>query len=136
MALKKKPLKLLKRLKSFVDIDLLDSYVKSHRDEVVQKVLKIKDALANEGEQSLKMFEIYARYTQGQATEKEMQEANKQFGDFLKTIGLGFFAILPGSPITIPLLVKIAEKFGIDIMPDSFKDNSEKKSNKKSNKDN
>jgi hypothetical protein len=122
MALKKKPLKLLKKLKSFVEIDLLDTYVKTHRDEVFNKIMKIKDALAKEGEQSLKMFETYARYTQGQATDKEMDEANKQFGDFLKTIGLGVFAILPGSPITIPLLVKLGEKFGIDIMPNSFKD--------------
>jgi hypothetical protein len=122
MALKKKPFKLLKKLKTFVDLNLLDSYVRTHRDEVIQKILKIKDALSNEGEQSIKMFEIYARYTQGKATEKEMNKANKQFGDFLKTIGLGVFAILPGSPITIPILVKLGQKFGIDIMPDSFKD--------------
>jgi hypothetical protein len=122
MALKKKPLKLLKKLKSFVKLDVIENYIRIHRDELIQKILKIKDALAKEGEQSIKMFETYAKYTQGLASVKEMDEANNQFKDFLKTIGLGVFAVLPGSPITIPLLIKLAEKLGIDIMPDSFKD--------------
>jgi hypothetical protein len=126
MAPRKKPLKLLKKLKSFIDIDLLDTYVKTHQSEVFNKIIKIKNALAKEGEQSIKMFETYARYTQGQASDKEMDEANKQFGDFLKTIGLGVFAILPGSPITIPLLVKLSDKLGIDLIPDSFKDQKKK----------
>jgi hypothetical protein len=127
MAVKKQPRKLLKKLKSFINIDFLDSYVTTNYDEILKKILKIKDALANEGEQSLKMFETYAKYTQGEVSDEEMDKANKQFGDFLKTIGLGVFAILPGSPITIPLLVKLSSKFGIDIIPDSFKSTEAKK---------
>ena len=40
------------------------------------------------------------------------------------------FVILPGSPITVPLLYKVAEKLNIDLIPSSFKiikeDNIEK----------
>lgn len=67
------------------------------------------------------MLEIYSRWTQGQATDQEMWQANEQFRDILRGLGLGIFAVLPFAPITIPIMVKIGKKLGIDILPSSFK---------------
>jgi hypothetical protein len=33
---------------------------------------------------------------------------------------LGVFAILPFAPITIPLIVKLGRKLGIEVMPSAF----------------
>jgi hypothetical protein len=91
------------------------------KKEIEGQLKRIKSALGRETEQTKKMLEIYQRYVQGEATMKEMDEANKQFLSFLKTIGLGVLAVLPFSPITIPAMVNLGKKVGIDILPDSFK---------------
>ena len=99
----------------------LSSEGKRLRGEIEQQLKKIKQALARETEQTKGMLEIYKRYVDGQASKKEMDEANEQFLSFLKTIGLGVLAVLPFSPITIPAMVKLGKKVGIDILPNSFK---------------
>lgn len=89
-------------------------------DALKNKFKALKEALSKEGAQTKVMFETYARFTTGKATQEEMENANKQFRDVLKTLGLGIFAVLPAAPITIPLILKIGKKLGIDILPDSF----------------
>lgn len=95
---------------------------------MITSLLKVKDALAEENEETRKMLEIYYRFTIGEASKKEMKEANDQFGSMLKTIGLGVLAVLPFSPLTIPFLVKIGKHLGIDILPNSFKNDEAPKS--------
>lgn len=94
---------------------------KATLEELKLKLEKLRLALAREGVQNKQMFETYARFTQGKASEEEMDLANKQFQDFLKTLGLGIVVILPGAPITIPLVLKLGKKLGVDVLPDSFK---------------
>ena len=96
---------------------------KASLSELKNKLEKLKVALAKEGEQTKQMLETYINYTRGMVTDEEMELANRQFQDFLKTLGLGVFVILPGAPITIPLIVKLGQKLGVDVIPDSFKDN-------------
>ena len=87
---------------------------------------KIKLALADETEQTKAMLATYQRYTQGVATEAELREANKQFKDLMKSIGLGFMVILPFSLITIPAIVKLGKKYGVDVLPNSIRSQMEK----------
>ena len=87
---------------------------------------KIKLALADETEQTKAMLATYQRYTQGLATKAELQEANEQFKDLMKSIGLGFMVVLPFSPITIPAIVKLGEKYGVDVLPSSVRKQMEK----------
>jgi hypothetical protein len=82
---------------------------------------KIKAALSEESEQTKEMVEIYQRFLQGKASAEEMGSANEQFKSFLKTIGLGVLVVLPFSPITIPAIVNLAKKYGVDILPNSIK---------------
>lgn len=86
-----------------------------------EDLLKVKAALSAETKHTRQMIQTYMRYTQGEATKEEMQAANEQFRSFLKTIGLGALAVLPFAPVTIPAVVKLGQKLGIDIIPNSFK---------------
>ncbi len=102
---------------------LLKMKDKATLGELKNKLEKLRHALSKEREQTRQMMETYFKYTQGRASDEDMEKANKQFQDFLKTLGLGIFVILPGAPITIPLIVKLGQKLGVDVIPDSFKDN-------------
>ncbi|MBD3840465.1 MAG: hypothetical protein IE909_01040 [Campylobacterales bacterium] len=50
-------------------------------------------------------------------TQEEIKEALEQLKDVGKISALVPLALLPGSIITIPLLVKIGKKYGVDILP-------------------
>ena len=49
-----------------------------------------------------------------------MHTANLQLVDLLKGLGIGVVAILPFSPITIPFIIKVGQRFGIDVLPSAF----------------
>ena len=87
-----------------------------------RQMLYIKKSLHQEKHETKEMLIIYKRYTQKNATKAEMKEANQQFVDLLKGLGLGVFALLPFSPITIPLILKLGKQVGVDILPSSFYD--------------
>jgi hypothetical protein len=83
-------------------------------------LLLLKAALRQEKRETKEMLEIYRRYTQGTASKEELSVANAQFFDLLKGLGLGVFAVLPFAPITIPVIVKLGQWMGIDVLPSAF----------------
>lgn len=83
-------------------------------------MVQLKIALRQEKQETREMLVIYRRYTKGEATSNELKVANAQFVDILKGLGLGVFAVLPFSPITIPLAVKLAQRVGVELLPSSF----------------
>lgn len=83
-------------------------------------MLMLQGALAQEKQETIEMLEIYKRYTKKQASKKELAEANQQFADLLKGLGLGVVAMMPFAPITIPIVVKIARYAGVEVLPSSF----------------
>jgi hypothetical protein len=87
-----------------------------------RQLVRVKLALSQEKAETKEMLAIYRRYTKREATKEEMQQANKQFLDVLKGLGLGIFAVLPFAPITIPLVIKVGRLVGVEILPSSFKD--------------
>lgn len=84
-------------------------------------MLVLKRGLAQEREETKAMLITYQRYTKGLASEAEMREANEQFKDVVRGLGLSVVAILPFSPITIPAIVKLGEKIGVEVIPSGFK---------------
>lgn len=88
---------------------------------VKQSLIALKQALAQEKAETKVMLSTYQRYRKGLASEEEMREANEQFKDLLRGLGLSVFAIMPFSPITIPAIVKLGQKVGIEVLPSSFK---------------
>ena len=91
------------------------------KKELFTHLKKLKIALDQEKDQTVEMFEVYKRYVKGDASKEEMNEANEQFVSFIKALGLGVLTVLPFSPITIPVIVNLGKKVGIDFLPRSFK---------------
>lgn len=83
-------------------------------------LLAVKRGLAQESRETKVMLVTYKRFTKGQASKLEMQEANRQFVDVIRGLGLGVLAVLPFSPITLPFVVKLGEKIGINVLPSAF----------------
>jgi hypothetical protein len=100
--------------------------LKAHSNKFIEKlkqgILKVKNELAKETEENKAMLNIYYRYTRKEATNEEMDKANEQFRNLLKTLGMGALLVIPLSPITIPVFIKIGDIFGINILPKWFKD--------------
>ncbi|MAD89293.1 MAG: hypothetical protein CMK64_06270 [Pseudoalteromonas sp.] len=85
-----------------------------------RSMLALKVALAQEKQETKEMLDIYKRYSFGEAHKSELKIANEQLVDILKGLGLGVFALLPFAPITIPLIVKLGQWVGVDVLPSSF----------------
>lgn len=85
-----------------------------------RNLLVIKRGLEIETQETKVMLNIYHQYTQGKASKDEMRQANRQFVNLIRGLGLGVLTILPFSPITIPAIVKLGHKFGINVLPSSF----------------
>ena len=77
-------------------------------------MLKVESVEAKE------MLRIYRKYLNGNASYEEIRSANKQLRDLLKTFGIGAVLILPFAPLTLPLIVALSKRLGIDIIPESF----------------
>jgi hypothetical protein len=69
------------------------------------------------------MLRIYQKYiTDNKSiTKEELEQANKQFSDLLKGLGLAGVFALPGGLLAIAFIVKAGEKLGIDIIPDKYR---------------
>ena len=83
-------------------------------------LLTVKQGLAQESRETKIMLMTYQRFTKGQASKLEMKEPNKQFIDVIRGLGLGVLAVLPFSPITLPFVVKLGEKIGVNVLPSAF----------------
>jgi hypothetical protein len=77
-----------------------------------------------EGVETSEAAQILARYAKGgEVSKEEMEKFRSQMIDVIKVIGIGIpFTIIPGSSLLLPLVVAIAKKYKIDILPSSFKD--------------
>ena len=84
---------------------------------------KIQSILSNETRESNEMLRIYQKYiTDNKSiTKEELEQANKQFSDLLKGLGLAGVFALPGGLLAIAFIVKAGEKLGIDIIPDKYR---------------
>jgi hypothetical protein len=83
-------------------------------------LLAVKRGLAQETRETKMMLITYQQFTKGRASKLEMEEANKQFIDVIRGLGLGVLAILPFSPITLPFVVKLGAKIGVNVLPSAF----------------
>ena len=65
---------------------------------------------------------IIRKYIDGkQISEEEYHVLKIQLADSLKIVGIGVpFALIPGASIVMPILIKVAEKHNIELMPSAF----------------
>jgi hypothetical protein len=58
---------------------------------------------------------------EGKITEAEDHVLKVQLMDSLKIVGIGVpFVMIPGASIIMPILIKVAEKHRIELMPSAF----------------
>lgn len=93
------------------------SRVRGLRVKAILALKKIREYLEDEAYDTQEMVDIYRKYIQGTASKEEIREANIQFQDLVKNLGLGLLIILPFSPITLPIIIKLSRRLGIDIFP-------------------
>ena len=82
---------------------------------------KLQESFLEENEENRKMLDIYLKYAEGTASEDDINYANGQLKQNLKSLGLGILVILPFSPITIPYILNKTKEFNIDIIPNWYK---------------
>ena len=92
-----------------------------NRNKLQKYILKLKESFLEETEENKKMLDIYVKSIEGLASEDEIKYADNQLKQIFKNLWLGVLTILPFSPITIPYVVKKAQEFGIDLIPNWYK---------------
>ena len=93
----------------------------SFSKKIQKYLLKLKESFLVESDENRKMLDIYVKYIEGNASEYEIEEANYQLKQVLKSLGLGILVILPFSPISIPYILKKAKELEIELIPDWYK---------------
>ena len=67
------------------------------------------------------MLDIYIKYAEGNVSEDELENANEQLKEILKSLGLGILIVLPFSPVTLPYIFSKAKELNIDLIPNWYK---------------
>ena len=92
-------------------------------DGRVKKIIDfLKEKFTEETESTRTMLKIYSDYVKGEASDEDIEKANKQLNEILKDLSFGLMAVVPFAPITIPMIAKFAKKHDIDLLPEWFKD--------------
>ena len=92
-------------------------------DGRVKKIIDfLKEKFTEETESTRTMLKIYSDYVKGEASDEDIEKANKQLNEILKDLSFGLMAVIPFAPITIPVIAKFAKKHNIDLLPEWFKD--------------
>lgn len=110
---------LLKRI-SFAITLFFASISKGFKVRLIKFLYQLKFVLKKESKETKRMLEIYYRYPKGKASRTDVKWANEQLKDIFRTLGVGALLILPFAPLTLPLMVKLGKKLGVNILPDSF----------------
>jgi len=101
---------------------------KRSRRRIRRDLLVVKQALAQEKEETHEMLIIYRKFTMGKASKSEIKVANEQLADVVKGLSIGIFAALPFAPITIPFIIKLGKVVGVDVLPSAFYEKDDGKS--------
>ncbi len=90
---------------------------------IKDSLAKIQTILANETKESNEMLKIYQKYVldNEEITKEELDQANKQFSDLLRGLGMAGVFALPGGLLAIAFIVKVGQKLGIEIIPEKYR---------------
>jgi hypothetical protein len=98
----------------------INNELRKLNDFIVDFLRKLK----KEGAETSEAAAILKRYAMGKKVSKEeMDIFRNQILDVIKILGIGIpFTVIPGSSLLLPLVIAIAKKYKIDILPSSFRD--------------
>ena len=94
---------------------------------VIEKLEKVFDAIKNEGKETKGMLTLIKKYiiTKDEFNDEDEVFVKEQFKDLLKLGGLSVPALIPLMKFTIPFIVKLGDRVGINVLPSSFYDSEE-----------
>jgi len=95
----------------------VDSMAQLAEQRLVDEAQRVRAYFAAQWDRGKIMTATYQNYLQGTATREEMERANAVLRDYFKIAGIGTLLILPGAPLTIPLVAKLGKALGVDIFP-------------------
>jgi len=108
-----------------------NKFSNSENSKINKEVIKLNkliitflQKLKKQGQETSVAAAILKRYAMGKKVSKEeMDIFRNQMLDVVKILGIGIpFTVIPGSSLLLPLVIAIAEKYKIDILPSSFRD--------------
>ena len=82
---------------------------------------RLQNSFLTENIQNKRMLDVYVKYAEGTASDEELDDANEQLKQLLKSLGLGILIVLPFSPITLPYIFSKAKELNIDLIPNWYK---------------
>jgi len=102
------------------DFKINENYFKDKG--VIEKLKKVFDAIKNEGKETKGMLILIQKYITNKDEFNNKDEAivKEQFKDLLKLGGLSVPALIPLMKFTIPFIIKLGDKVGINVLPSSF----------------
>ena len=94
----------------------------AERKSIEHKLANVFMAIKNEKEETKELAQLLKKYVeqQGNLSSEEMKKVKDQFSDILKMAGLSIPIIMPFSFVIIPLIIKLGQKVGVNILPTSF----------------
>jgi CRP-like cAMP-binding protein len=95
----------------------VDSMAQLAEHRLVDEAQRVRTYFAAQWGRGKVMTATYQNYLRGTATREEMERANAVLRDYLKMAGIGTLLVLPGAPLTIPLVAKLGKALGVDIFP-------------------
>ncbi len=95
----------------------VDSMAQLAEQRLVDEAQRVRAYFAAQWGRGKIMTATYQNYLRGTATREEMERANAVLRDYFKIAGIGTLLVLPGAPLTIPLVAKLGKALGVDIFP-------------------
>jgi CRP-like cAMP-binding protein len=95
----------------------VDSMAQLAEQRLVDEAQRVRAYFTVQWDRGKVMTATYQSYLRGTATREEMEQANAVLRDYLKIAGIGTLLILPGAPLTIPLVAKLGKVLGVDVFP-------------------
>jgi len=82
---------------------------------------KLKTVFETESENVNNIFKTYYNFGLGITSTEDVTNANIQFEELLKGVGLCTISLLPFGILSLPLIVAIAKDHNIELIPESMK---------------
>jgi hypothetical protein len=98
-------------------------YLKGNRQKTSKALFQFAKDLSNEAKETREASLLVVKFLkEGKITPDEEKELRTQVYDLFKMMGIGIpFVLIPGSTLLLPFLVRVSKRFGVDLLPTSFK---------------
>lgn len=96
--------------------------IKDNRKKATKALKVFAKDLGNEAKETHQASKILVKFLkEGSVSPDEEKELKTQVYDLFKMVGIGIpFFMIPGSTLLLPFLIKIANRYGVNLLPTSF----------------